>query len=239
MSENKGICTILAKAGHKIAGSKEEQAQWIMEHYEDEEIYNYSFTTLASIQDIINDNNPIEDLVSLPQERIISLDYDFKRQPINEHDTSPHRDINQFMKYRQSAEYLKRLKQRATVDAVDYKYKRAEQKVRKTGSDKAFCARHILRAIVHKIEPFGDIGMGYPTIAFKLREFGVTLSQVKHAKSARFTPFMIQDTTGNRVHIRKILKALDYPKTNTNYTEFLELLLHKKISNPEVVSYLD
>ncbi len=81
--------------------------------------------------------------------------------------------------------------------------------------------------------------MGYPTIAFKLREFGVTLSQVKHAKSARFTPFMIQDTTGNRVHIRKILKALDYPKTNTNYTEFLELLLHKKISNPEVVSYLD
>lgn len=52
-------------------------------------------------------------------------------------------------------------------------------------------------------------------------------------------PFMIQDTTGNRSHIRKILKALGYPKTNSNYAEFLELLLHKRISNPEVVSYLD
>lgn len=239
MLENKGICTILAKAGHKIVGSKDEQAQWIMEHYEDEEIYNYHFNALASVQDIINDNNPIEDLVSLPQERIISLDYDFKRQPINEHDTAPHKDINQFMKYRQSAEYLKRLKQRATVNAVDHKYKRAEQKVRKTGSDKAFCVRHILRGVVHKIEPFGDIGMSYSAIAFTLREFGVTLSQIKHAKSARFTPNMIQDTTGNRAHIRKILKALGYPKTNSNYAEFLELLLHKKISNPEAVSYLN
>lgn len=82
MSKNKIICTLLAKAGHKVGGSKNEQAYWIMEHYEDKEIYNYSFTTLASIQDIINDESPIEDLVSLPQERIISLDYDYKRYPI-------------------------------------------------------------------------------------------------------------------------------------------------------------
>ena len=74
MSKNNSICTLLAKAGHKVAGSKDEQALWIMKHYEDSEIYTYSFTTLASIQDIINEDNPIEDLVSLPQERIISLD---------------------------------------------------------------------------------------------------------------------------------------------------------------------
>lgn len=239
MSKNKIICTLLAKAGHKVGGSKNEQAYWIMEHYEDKEIYNYSFTTLASIQDIINDESPIEDLVSLPQERIISLDYDYKRYPINENDTAPLKDINQFMKYRQSADYLKRLKQRASIDAVDYKYQRALQNVRKTGSAKAFCVRHIVRGIVHKIEPFGDLGLSYPTIAYTLRKFGVTLSQVKHAKSARFAPFMIQDTTGNRSHIRKILKTLGYPKTNSNYAEFLEVLLHKKISNPEVVSYLD
>lgn len=43
------------------------------------------------------------------------------------------------MKYRQSAEYLKKLKQRATMSTVDYKYKElSEQKVRKTSSDKAF-----------------------------------------------------------------------------------------------------
>lgn len=239
MSKNNSICTLLAKAGHKVAGSKDEQALWIMKHYEDSEIYTYSFTTLASIQDIINEDNPIEDLVSLPQERIISLDYDYKRYPINGSDTVPHKDINQFMKYRQSADYLKRLKQRASIDAVDYKYKRALQNVRKTGSNRAFCVRHIVRGIVHKIEPFGDLGLSYPAIAFTLREFGVSLSQVKHAKSARFTPFMIQDTSGNRLYIRKILKALGYQKTNSNYAEFLELLLHKKISNPEVVSYLD
>ena len=39
-----------------------------MKHYEDSEIYNYSFTTLVgSIQDIIKDDNPVKDLVSLPQ----------------------------------------------------------------------------------------------------------------------------------------------------------------------------
>ena len=239
MLKNKRICTLLAKAGHKVAGSKDDQAKWIMEHYEDDEIKDYTFTTLASIQDIINENSLIEDLVSLPQKRIISLDYDYKRFPINEHDTAPHKDVNQFMKYRQSADYLKRLKQRASIDAVDYKYQRALQNVRKTGSNKAYCARHIIRGVVHKVEPFGDLRKSYPAIAFILREFGVSLSQVKHAKSARFTPFMIQDTAGNRSHIRKILKALGYQKTNSNYAEFLELLLHKKISNPEVVSYLD
>ena len=237
--KSNSVCTILAKSGHKIAGTRDEQADWIMNHYTDKKIENYSFSTLSSIQDILNENCPIEDLVSLPQERIISLDYDYKRYPINGSDTAPHKDINQFMKYRQSADYLKRLKQRASIDAVDYKYQRALQNVRKTGSNKAFCGRHILRGVVHKIEPFGDLGMSYSVIAFTLREFGVSLSQVKHAKSARFTPFMIQDTSGNRSHIRKILKALGYQKTNSNYAEFLELLLHKKISNPEVISYLD
>lgn len=237
---DKTICTLLAKAGHKISGTKNEQAEWIIKHYEEDvDIKDYTFSTLAGFQNIIDENNPIEDLVSIPQKRIISLDYDFKRYPINEHDTAPHKDINQFMKYRQSAEYLKRLKQRATIDAVDYKYQRALQNVRKTGSNKAFCVRHIIRGIVHKIEPFGDLGMSYPTIAFTLKEFGITLSQVKHAKSARFTPNMIQDTTANRAIIRKILKLLGYQKTKSNYSEFLELLLHKRISNPEAVSYLD
>lgn len=73
------------------------------------------------------------------------------------------------MKCRQSADYLKRLKQRASIDAVDYKYQRALQNVRKTGSDKAFCVRHIIRGIVHKIEPFGDLGLSYPAIAYTLK----------------------------------------------------------------------
>lgn len=165
------VCTILAKAGHKIAGTPDEQAEWIIKHFNDTKIEDYTFSTLASIKDILNEESPIEDIVSLPQKRIISLDYDFKRAPINGCDTAPHKDINQFMKYRQSAEYLKRFKQRATVDAVDYKFQRAKQNVRLTGSNKAFCVRHILRGLVHKIKPFGDIGMTYNAIASALREF--------------------------------------------------------------------
>ncbi|MDD2699374.1 MAG: DNA polymerase [Arcobacteraceae bacterium] len=232
-------CTLLAKAGHKVGGTQEEQASWIIKHYDDKEIETYHFTTLAGIQNIMNEDSPIEDIVSLPQTRIISLDYDFKRYPLNATDTAPHKDINQFMKYRQSADYLKRLKQRASVDAVDYKYKRALQNVRQVGSSKAFCVRHILRGVVHGVEPFGKLSKTYTSLASTLRIFGVTVSQIKHAKSSRFTPNMIEDTSGNRSLIRTILKALGYSKSKTNYGEFLELLLHKKISNKEAICYLD
>lgn len=232
------ICTLLAKAGHKVQGSQDEQAQWILKHYRDAKIEKYSFTTLSNIQEIINEYNPIDDLVSIPQERIISLDYDYKRYPINANDTAPHRDINQFIKFRQSAGYLKRLGERASVDSVDYKYKRALQNIRKTGSDKEFCMRHILRAVLHDVKPFVKLDISYAALAFLLRQYKVTVSKIKHAKAAKFTPNMVQDTTGNRAFIRKVLKHLEY-ETTTKYSEYLELLLHKKISNPEVVSYLD
>ncbi len=237
-SEDGTVCTILAKAGYKVAGNKDEQAQWMMEHYEDAEIQKYEFTTLSSIKEIVDEDIVIEDLVSLPQERIISLDYDYKRYPINERETAPHRDINQFNKYRQSADYLKRLKQRASTDAVDYKYRRAEQGIRKTGSNKEFVARHMLRALIHGVKPFKELEMSYSRLAIALREYGVTTSKVKHARGARFTPNMVQDTSGNRAIIRKILRALEY-KTTSDYKPFLELLLHKKITNPEEVSFLD
>jgi len=235
---NDSICTLLAKAGHKVAGTQDEQASWIVKHYSDKEIEKYKFTTLAGIQEIINEESPIEDIVSLPQERIISLDYDYKRYPIGENETAPHKNINQFMKYRQSADYLKRLRQRASIDAVDYKYKRALQNVRKTGSNRAFCTRHMLRAIVHGVKPFMKLEYSYSRLAVEMREFGVSLSQIKHAKGSRFTPYMIEDTSGNRSHIRKVLKTIGY-KSVDNYGEFLEVLLHKKISNKEAVSYLD
>lgn len=234
----KSICTLLAKAGHKVQGSQDEQAQWILNHYKDARINKYNFTTLSNIQEIINEYSPIDDLVSIPQERIISLDYDYKRYPINAHDTAPHRDINQFIKFRQSAEYLKRLGERASVDSVDYKYKRALQNIRKTGSNKEFCMRHILRALLHDVKPFTKPAMSYAALASHLREYGVTVSKIKHAKGAKFTPNMVQDTTGNRAFIRKVLKHLKY-ETTTKYSQYLELLLHKKISNPETVSYLD
>ena len=62
VKDNTSICTNFAKAGHKVQGSKDEQVNWIMKHYEDSEIYNYSFTTLV-IQDIIKDDNPVKDLI--------------------------------------------------------------------------------------------------------------------------------------------------------------------------------
>lgn len=235
---DKSICTILAKAGHKVAGNQDEQAEWILKHYEDDVIETYDFTVLSGIRDIVDENCVIDDLVSLPETRVISLDYDYKRVPLNAHETAPVKDVDEFVKYRQSVDYLRRLKQRATIDAVDYKFKRAKQGVRKTGSSKEMVARHILRGLVHEVKPFKKLSMSYNRLAILLREYKVTPSKIKHAKAARFTPNMIQDTTGNRVHIRSILRLLQYP-TNDNYQEFLQLLLHQKITNPESVSYLD
>ena len=235
---NERVTTVLAKYGHKIAGSKDEQAQWILEHYKDETIQKYQFTTLSSIQNIIDEECVIEDILSVPEERIISLDYDYKRYPISQHETTPHQDLNQFLKYRQSVDYLKRLRQRASIDAVDYKYQRAKQGIRKTGTNKEFVSRHILRALLQGVKPFTKLDMSYSKLAILLREFGVSLSKIKHAKSSIFSPNMVQDTSGNRAVIRKILRTLQYPTTD-NYGDFLELLLHKKITNTEEVSHLD
>lgn len=237
MKKNR-VCTFLAKAGHKVKGSQDEQAEWVLKHYTDKKVEKYSFTVLAGIQDIIDEDSSIEDLVNIQEERVISLDYDYKRYPINSHDTRPVKDLNEFKKVRQGLDYLRRLGQRATVDAVDYKVKRAEQKVRKRGSNKSFCARHILRALIQEVKPFKKLDLSYSQIAFLLREYGVSLSQIKHAKSSRFASNMIQDTTGNRSYIRKILKLLSI-ETNSNYKEFLEILLYKKISNEKEMKFLD
>ncbi len=233
------ICTILAKAGHKILGDKNTQALWIEEHYQDKKILKYKFHRLAGLQEIIDEKSSIDDLVSIEEERIISLDYDFKRYPINSHDTRPIRDINEFKKVRQSVDYLKRLFQRASIDNVDYKFQRAKQGIRKTGSNKQFVVRHILRGLLHKVKPFYDLNLSYTQLSIRLNEYGVTISQIKHAKnSSNFSPNMIADTTLNRSYIRKILRLLDI-RTNNNYKEFLELLLHKKITNESEVKYLD
>lgn len=237
--KNRNTCTVQARAGHKVSGNKNEQALWIEKHYVDKKVEKYTFGRLASLKEIIDEKCLINDLVSIKEERVISLDYDYKRYPISSTNTRPIKDINEFKKVRQSVDYLRRLEQRATVDAVDYKFQRAKQGVRKTGSNKNFIARHILRGLLQEVKPFYKLDYSYAALAISLREYGVTVSKIKHAKSARFASNMVQDTTVNRSHIRKILKALGYVKTDSNYAEFLELLLHKRISNPEVVSYLD
>ena len=235
---DKSICTILAKAGHKVPGEKDEQADWILEHYQDTTVKTYDFTVLSGIRDIVDENVVIDDLVSIPETRVISLDYDYKRYPLNDHDTCPVQDVNEFVKYRQSVDYLRRLRQRATIEAVDYKFKRAEQGIRKRGSSKENVVRHLLRGLLHEVKPFKKLSLTYSRLAILLREYKVTPSKIKHAKAARFVPNMVEDTSGNRAHIRSILRLLQY-STNDNYQEFLSLLLHQKITNAESVSYLD
>ena len=232
------ICTLLAKAGHKVPGDKNEQAQWMLDHYNDSDIQIYEYTRLSNIQAILDEDDPIDDLVSVHEKRKISLDYDYKRKPVNEHDTAPHKDLDSFFKYRQSCNYVRRLGRRATIDAVEYKHHLAEQNVRKVGSNKEFCARHVLRALMNEVKPFKKLNMTYRELAYLLKDFRVNTSKIKRAKGETFTPYTISDTTSNRACIRKILRLLGY-KTRTNYKNFLELLLHKDISNPEDVKYLD
>ena len=232
------ICTLLAKAGHKVPGDKDEQAQWMLDHYDDPDIQIYKYTRLSNIQAILDENDPIEDLVSVHEERKISLDYDYKRKPVNANDTVAHSDVDEFTKYRQSCNYVRRLGRRATVNAVEYKHHLAEQGVRKVGSNKEYCARHVIRALMNEVKPFKKLNMTYGELARLLNEFKVNISKVKRAKKEIFSPYTVSDTTANRACIRKILRLLGY-QTRTNYKNFLELLLHKDISNPEDVKYLD
>lgn len=223
---------LLAKVGHKLAGSPKEQAIEFWSHYDDDEIERYEMNRFSSIQEILADGNSIDDLVMLSEIRKYSLDYDFKRKPIDNGFTIPHLVMTDFLRYRQSASNLRDKKGlRATIERVDYYQSRAKQNVRGRGSAKADCIRHWLRAQMQAVYPFTKIeGVSFSQIAKKLSDYGVSVSNIKDARRNVFIQNMVLNSSANRRVIRDLLKLFKY-KTNDDYQEFLDLLIHKGISN--------
>jgi hypothetical protein len=223
---------LLAKVGHKLTGSQDEQATEFWKHYYDEEIETYEMNRFSSIQEILSEDNPIDDFIMLSEKRNFSMDYDFKRKPSGNGKTVPHQVMDDFLRHRQSASNLREKKgERATVEKVDYYQSRAKQNVRKRGSGQSDCVRHWLRAQMQAVYPFTKIeGASFSQIAKKLSDYEVSVNNIKDARRNVFIPNMIFNSSKNRRVIRDLLKLFNY-ETIDNYQEFLDLLIHKGISN--------
>ena len=223
------IYPLLAKVGHKIKGDRKEQAITLWQHFFDEEIETYEMNRLSSVQDIMS-SSFINDLVMLTETRKFSLDYDNKRVPMENGFTKPHNTVEDFLRYRAVSNTLRTKKnKRATPNLVDFYQDRAKQNVRKRGTNADDCKRHFLRALVQRVAPFSNKG-SYVDLSIKLKEFNVSVDQLKNARRIPFCVNVVFNSTSNRTLIRRMLKALGYESSN-NYQEWFDLLIHKGISN--------
>ena len=232
MSVNsRAVYPLLAKVGHKLEGSNEMQAQELWKHYHDEEIETYVMKRLSTFQDILDSNSPIEDIVMLQETRKYSLDYDYKRKPVKGGGTVPHEHVNDIVRYRGVVGNLReKMKIRATSEKVEYYQARAKQNVRSRGTNKEDCLRHFLRALTQCVHPFKAYD-GYVNIVKKLKSFDVTIDKLKNARRKPFVAQVVMNNSSNRSYVRKMLKALGY-SSDDNYIEWIELLMHKGLSNP-------
>lgn len=225
------IYPLLAKVGHKLDGDNYQQAQALWRHFYDKDIEQYKMDRLTTIQDIFATNNPIDDIVMISESRRYSLDYDCKRVIIEDNQTIPHRTINDLVRYRGVVNNLRDKKKiRATPERVSLYQARAKQNVRMRGTSKDDCLRHFLRALTQEVKPFKKHGT-YIDIVNKLKYFGVNINMLKNAKRKPFVQNIISNDSSSRALIRKLLKVLGY-ETTDKYQEFLDLLIHKGLSNP-------
>ena len=228
---------LLAKVGHKIAGSKDEQAVILWRHYHDEDIQTYEMNRLSTLQEILNSKSSIDDLIMLTEVRKYSLDYDYKREVLKGGATRPHKKMDDFKRFRAVVNNLREKKKiRATPERVAYFQTRAKQNVRSRGTSQADCVRHFLRALVQGVKPFGKHD-SYIDLVKVLKDFGVTVDKLKNAKRTPFVGGVIFNSSSNRSCIRKMLKRLKY-KSDGKYQAFLDLLIHKGLSNPVTMHHV-
>ena len=224
--------TVLAKAGNKLDGSQMEQAQRLLELYQDDTIVYNNVVSLASLKSILDEKMPIVDLVSVHTKVKFNTDYDYKRKPVNELQTQPYTNIQEANIHRSCAKYLRRNNIKSLPHRVLYATHLAKNNVRKRGNNKAFVIRHFLRALMQGIKPFPPLeNVTHQTIAEMLQDFGVTLYQIKDA-SSRY-PFIfnaVENNTGNRRIVKQLLKVF---KLEDIYTEVLDILIFKGLSNAE------
>jgi len=231
MLNKKVIYPLLAKVGHKIDGDKETQAKILWEHYFDEEIENYVMKRLSTFRDVIDPNLDVADIIMLAELRKYSLDYDYKRKPLSDGTTVPHKTINDIVRYRAVASTLREKKKlRATPEQVEFYQSRSKQKVRMRFSNKEDCLRHFLRALTQCVHPFKPYN-GYGQILTDIGRFNVTLDKLKNARRTPFVANVVFNNSINRRYIRMMLEALGY-KSDNNYKEWIDLLIHKGLSNP-------
>jgi hypothetical protein len=229
--EGERICTLLAKAGHKIIGSNEEQMKQIEAWMEDDSIRTNTVRNLSTLKDIFNPKSSVDDLVMVSHDVKVNVDYDFKRKLNSDGTTSPFRNIDEMTKYRGSANYLRNVKkQRASASEVAYCAHLAKQNVRRGSSPRKFAINHFLRALVQQVSPFVRFDCSYEVLSEILRDDGVSASHLKNAKRFPFKANVIANTGSNRKLIRGLLKALNYEDKKEVFQKFFDILIFKEVS---------
>ncbi len=230
------IYPLLAKVGHKLDGSNDEQARELWKHFYDEHIGTYQLKRLSTFRDIINSESSIEDIVMLSETRKYSLDFDFKRKPVKHDDTlayltEPFCTVNDIVRYRAVVSTLRNKKQmRSTPELVEYYQARSKQNIRSRGTGKEDCLRHFLRALTQCVYPFKSYD-GYVAVLSDLKGYGATMDKLKNARRTPFSAQVVFNNSANRTYIRKMLKSLGYESTD-KYQEWVDLLIHQGLSNP-------
>ncbi len=230
-SDKRVIYPLLAKVGHKLEGSKEEQAKKLWEHFYDADIETYELKRLSTFRDVIDGDSPIEDIIMLSETRKFSLDYDYKRKPLSNGTTEPFETIHDVVRYRAVVATLRdKKKVRATVYKVDFYQERSRQHVRMRGGTLKDCKRHFLRALTQQVHPFQAFG-SYTQVLRSLRYFDISMDMLKNAKRNPFVANVVMNSSENRKCIRDMLKVLGYT-SDDKYQAWLDLLIHKGLSNP-------
>ena len=229
--EGDRICTLLAKAGHKIIGSKEEQMKQIEVWLTDDSIPTNTVRNLSTLKEVMNPSNTIRDVIMVSHDVKVNVDYDFKRKLNSNGTTLPFRTIDEMTKFRGSANYLRNIKrQRANPTMVAYCAHLAKQNVRQSSSPRKFAINHFLRALVQKISPFVEFDCSYEVLSEILKEYGVSTSRLKSAKRFPFKANVIANTSSNRKLIRELLKALNYEDNEEVFQKFFDILIFKEVS---------
>ena len=231
--EYKGVKypTVLAKAGTKLNGSKLEQATELLRLYESEEIEHHEVSTLASLRSILDNNDPLNDLVSVTTTVKINTDYDYKRRPVQKSNrTLPFKDIAEGNLYRGCSKHLRNKGYRAFTYRVEYAVHLSKNNVKKRGSSKDFVIRHFLRGFTQGVKPFpGLCGLTLQDVVDELEHVGVTLHKVKEARSRdKFVFNAIDNTATNRKMLRYLLKIFNLEDI---FNDIAKIMLFKGLSN--------
>ncbi len=239
-TNTKIIYPLLAKVGHRLDGSRDEQARTLLEHCHDTEIKTYDQIRLSTILDVLDDDSDTNDIVMMTEEKKYGLDYDFKREVLSDGSTRPFKTMDEFKAHRAVMNTLRKKKGiRATPELVNYYANRSKQNVRNRGSSQADCVRHFCRALIQGVHPFNSDVPKYDHIVnrFAYTKVTVTVNSLKNAKRVPFVSNVIFNSTSNRALIRYMLKRMHYESDN-NFKDWIDLLVNRGLSNP-VTMFMD
>lgn len=174
-----GVATFNAKGGHKIDGDMDVVKDEIDRLFNEADPSQLPFKRLLSCFDIADQKTP--DLVSKNEKRTANLDWDWKRELLEDGSSRPFATLTEIALHREAAHTIRKKGQRATREAVKLNI----AGVKLHGGSEATIRRVLLRAIIKQVGGWSVGKMKYQEIADRL---GVTVQDLKNAKYREYRP---------------------------------------------------